>query len=194
LLSQHPVSTTPNSQVQNDYLPQKPISANNKRTSSLRNIQNKLTSHFMTGSTSSSKLNNATLQQKTCQTPTKLNLQNHSLRIANIQQKQAHLKTYNSSPKMIVNNNNSTMSSNTNYPTISIISQSPAKNSLLNSTTNGYQPLFHRNHSEHQHTSTSTVRSYSLTSQQHLFDETNRVKNSKITADCNDLIEQYDYI
>ena len=150
----------------------------------------------MTGSTSSSKLNNTSLQQKNYQTPTKLNLQNHSLRIANIQQKQAHLKSYNSSPKMIVNNNNSTMkSSNTNYPTISIISQSPVKSSSsLNSASNGYQALFQRHQSEQQHITTSTVRSYASSIQQNSFDETSRIKNSKLVADCKDLIEQYDYI
>lgn len=149
----------------------------------------------MTGSTSSSKLNNTNLQQKNYQTPTKLNLQNHSLRIANIQQKQAHLKSYNSSPKMIVNNNNSTMkSSNTNYPTISIISQSPVKSSSLNSASNGYQALFQRHQSEQQHITTSTVRSYASSIQQNSVDETSRIKNSKLVADCKDLIEQYDYI
>ena len=141
----------------------------------------------MNTSTSTSKLNSNSTSSTSntfnarVNTPTKLNLQNHSIRIANLQQKQAHQNMYGtiSTPKT---SNNSKIVSNTNYPTISIISQGPRP-----SLTNGnYQSAYHRQNNQSSNSSYKSISS----NNNHII----KAKNSAKIIDSEDLIEQYDYI
>ena len=154
--------------------------ATSKRTSSLRSIQNKFQNQFINNS--SSKLNNASntnsLSFARVHTPTKQQLQNHSLRIASLEQKQSNL--------------NGNILSNTNYPTISIISQGPKQQSqspLNMSGTGGYQPIYQRN-------SNSSVTSYSSMNKTEGEAAANQTKQKSAAKRLpnEDLIEQYDYI
>lgn len=102
------------------------------------------------------------------------------MRIANIQQKQATVysnNSHNNSPTVNTSNTSSGSSSsnifisNTNYPTISIISQGPAGKPP---TMNGYQPIFHR---------------------KGMKSPDNQVKaKNQCHAKSSDIIEQFDYI
>ncbi len=78
----------------------------------------------------------------------------------------------------------SSMISNTNYPTISIISQSPR------SASGTYQPIYQRNNS-------SASSNMFLTSNKSSDVELSKMKSSTSSSNKrvnNDLIEQYDYI
>jgi hypothetical protein len=185
-----------------------PVSTN-KRTSSLRSIQHKIQNQFL--NLSSSKLNNSSnniinsntnsnnisvnITGNRTNTVTKQQLQNHAIRIANLEQKQANLKQ----PVMASSNvAPASPNTNTNYPNISIISQSPKHQNQNVSYQAIYQrniysnnsSLLNKNEIESNNSAISNSNSKIITDSSQ-----SKIKSSSSRLDNNqDLIEQYDYI